>query len=82
MKRLQIYIEEEMDEALELRAVRERTSKAALIRSYVAERLNEGEAREDPLDGIVGVDEGEPATVDEVVYGPLGGPPAGRSRRR
>ena len=34
MKRLQILIEEELDEALERRAREEGTSKAALIRRY------------------------------------------------
>ena len=39
VKRLQIMIEEELDDALALEARRERTSKAALIRRYVRERL-------------------------------------------
>ena len=39
VKRLQIMIEEELDAALELQAREERTSKAALIRRYVRERL-------------------------------------------
>jgi hypothetical protein len=39
MKRLQIMIEEELDEALERQALSDNTSKAALIRQYVRERL-------------------------------------------
>ena len=71
VKRLQIYIEEELDEALGARAAREHTSKAALIRAIVAERFAERAGRPDPLDAIVGVDAGEPANVDDVVYGPI-----------
>lgn len=71
MKRLQIYIEPEMDEALAVRALREGTSKAALIRRFVAERLGSGNGREpDPLDELVGAYdlEVEPGDIDEVVY--------------
>jgi predicted transcriptional regulator len=38
MKRLQIHIEEELDDALAIEASQRRTSKAALIRKAVAER--------------------------------------------
>ena len=70
MKRLQIMIEEELDEALERRALIERTSKAALIRKYVRERLSALPALEsDPLWRMRGADEFEPADVDETVYG-------------
>lgn len=66
MKRLQIYIEEELDEALAIEAAREKTSKAALIRRFVAERLGSG--KRDPLDDLAGVSDAEPANVDDVVY--------------
>ena len=68
MKRLQIYIDEELDEALGAQAAREGESKAALIRRYVAERL--GPAPDaDPLDDLVGSIDVDPAPVDDVVYG-------------
>lgn len=71
MKRLQIYIDEELDEALAARAQREGTSKAGLIREYVADRLGRG-TRGDSLDRLVGRFrlEGGPGSedVDEVVY--------------
>ena len=67
MKRLQIYIEEELDEALAAAAAKERTSKAALIRRFVAERL--GRPKTDPLDELIGSLDIEPASIDEVVYG-------------
>ena len=69
MKRLQIYIEEELDEALAARAVRERTSKAALIRQFVAERLGRTTLAGDPLDELIGRFDEDPGVIDEVVYG-------------
>ena len=70
MKRLQILIDEELDEALQREAAQEGTSKAALIRRYVGERLRPLPPLElDPLWGMVGADDAEPGDVDEVVYG-------------
>lgn len=71
IKRLQIYIEEDLDEALALRAAREGTSKAALIRQYVAERIAPVPDGNDPLDLLVGSYDTEPGTVDDVLYGPV-----------
>ncbi len=68
MKRLQIYIEEELDESLGVRAAQERTSKAALIRQFVAERLGASPIEPDPLDAIVGASDEEPGNVDAIVY--------------
>ena len=69
MKRLQIMIEEETDAALEAEASRQGTSKAALIRIFVGERLNTLPPLEaDPLWLMVGSDDFEPAGVDGVVY--------------
>ena len=71
MKRLQIYIDERLDELLAVRAARERTSKAALIREYVAARFELGTRNADPLDALVGDLEGsrdESQSIDEVVY--------------
>lgn len=69
MKRLQIFIEEELDSALERKARSEGKSKAALIRRYVRERLSPlPPIEKDPLWGLVGVDDFEPSPVDEVLY--------------
>jgi len=70
MKRLQIYIEEDLDEALAARALVEGTSKAALIRQFVAEKLARSGGAYDPLDELVGRYGQEPGVIDEVVYGP------------
>ena len=68
MKRLQIYIEAEMDDALAVRALRDKTSKAALIRQFVAERLSTGIPEVDPLAELIGRYDQEPGDVDKVVY--------------
>jgi len=68
VKRLQIYIEEELDEALGRQAAKRRTSKAALIRMFVAEKLG-GQKPRDTLAELVGRYDVEPGSVDDVVYG-------------
>ena len=69
MKRLQIYIEEELDDALAFRAHRAHTSKAALIREAVRRSLGEPEPIVDPFRDWIGGSDAAPASVDEVVYG-------------
>jgi hypothetical protein len=70
MKRLQILIDEDLDEALEHEARRRGSSKAALIRDFVRERLGALPPLEsDPLLLALGQDDFEPASVDDVVYG-------------
>ena len=75
MKRLQIMIEEELDDALDRQARDEGTSKAALIRRYVGERLRPvPPIEDDPLWGFVGRVDGAPGesgSVNAVVYGPV-----------
>lgn len=83
MKRLQIQIEEELDEALAEEVSRTGMSKAALIRQFVRECLNEPRStHSEPLDELVGAFDAEGADVDEVIYAdPLGARP-GPARRR
>ena len=69
MKRLQIYIEEELDDALASRARRAHTSKAALIRDAVRRSIGEPEPPVDPFRDWIGGSDAEPALVDDVVYG-------------
>ena len=70
MRRIQIYIDEHLDEQLGSEAVRAGVSKAALIREAVALRYGDSARLADPLDGLVGSLDVEPGTVDDVVYGP------------
>ncbi|MBI4730104.1 MAG: CopG family transcriptional regulator [Acidobacteria bacterium] len=70
MKRLQIMIEEDLDAALERLATKAGRSKAALIREFVREKIRPlPPIASDPLAQMAGVDDFEPADVDEVVYG-------------
>jgi hypothetical protein len=69
MKRLQILIDEDLHDALGRRAVLEKTSKAALLRRYVRERLQSlPPIEDDPLYDLVGIADIEPAHHDDVVY--------------
>jgi len=68
MKRLQIYIEPELDDALGVEAARTGQSKAAIIRRLVARHFA-GRAGADPIDDLVGGFPGDPGDIDEVVYG-------------
>lgn len=69
MRRIQIYIEEELDEALQAEATRTGRSKAAIIRESVAARIGRvGKIPEDPISALVGSVDAEPAEADEIVY--------------
>jgi len=69
MKRLQIYIEEELDDALASQARRTHMSKAALIRDAVRRSLGEPEPPIDPFRDWIGGSDASPESVDDVVYG-------------
>jgi hypothetical protein len=74
VKRLQIMIEEDLDERLAARAALEGVSKAALIRRYVGERLRPlPPLEEDPIWQIFGILDGDgeydSSQVDEILYG-------------
>ena len=63
-------IDEELDEALKREARNAGTSKAALIRTYVRERISTLPPLEsDPLWRMKSADEFEPDDVDDVDYG-------------
>lgn len=68
VKRLQLYIEEDVDAALGVEAARRGTSKAALIREAVKDHFGRERASE-PLDNLVGAYDEEPGSIDDVVYG-------------
>jgi hypothetical protein len=69
MKRLQIMIEEELDDELERRAFVEKTSKGALVRRFVRRGLGPLPRTErDVLDRMIGADDYPSEAVDDVVY--------------
>ncbi|HMJ02689.1 MAG TPA: CopG family transcriptional regulator [Conexibacter sp.] len=72
MKRLQIHIEEELDDTLAVVAAQQRTSKAALIRQAVAERYAPAADGTDALMRMAGMlKDGSPddsQSIDAVVY--------------
>jgi hypothetical protein len=61
-------IEHDLDADLERLALREGTSKAALIRRFVRERLHPTSTADDSIWGMNGVDDYDAADVDDVVY--------------
>lgn len=69
MRRIQIFMDEALDDVLENEAAKLGTSKAALIRESVAARYGRT-ARRDPIDALVGSFDGRAAeSIDDVVYG-------------
>ncbi len=72
MKRLQIHIEEELDDALAVAAAQQGTSKAALIREAVAERYASAADGTEALLRMSGMFKGtrdDSQSIDEIVYG-------------
>lgn len=69
MKRLQISIDDDLDEALDRRSAEEGVSKAALVRRFVRKELEPlPPLDEDPLWNFAGTGDFEPGDVDDVVY--------------
>jgi len=69
MKRLEIRFEEQMYAQLRRAALEAGTSKEALIRLYVGERLKRlPPLSADPIGRMAGADDFEPDAIDEVVY--------------
>jgi hypothetical protein len=69
VKRLQIMMEEDLDESLDRLAAQQRVSKAALIRRFVREAINPLPPLEsDPLTAMIGVDDIDPTDIDDVVH--------------
>ena len=73
MKRLQIHIDEELDDALAVAAAQQGTSKAALIREAVAERYANVEDGRAALLAMAGMfKDGNPddsMSINDIVYG-------------
>lgn len=69
MKRLQIMLDEELDEALTQHAARTGVSKAAIVRQCLRAQLNPLPPLDsDPITRMISADDVESADVDNVVY--------------
>ena len=71
MRRIQLYLEDDIDEALSVAAARRGISRSALMRDAVRVALaSESEELADPLDSLVGGVDVEPDDdLDAVIYG-------------
>jgi hypothetical protein len=72
MRRVQIYLDEDVDDSLAVEAARRGISKAALIRKRLGENLADSEAASEAREAIVGwIDDPLPGadSIDDVVYG-------------
>ena len=71
MRRIQLYMDDEVDEALSAEAARLGTSRSALVRDAVRTALSSRiEATTDPVDELIGSLDVEPdEDLDAVVYG-------------
>ncbi len=70
MRRLQIYMDESLDDRLDAEAARRGLSKAALIRDAVARDLGLAPATEDPWEALIGSLDDDPVDdIDELIYG-------------
>jgi plasmid stability protein len=71
MKRLQIYIEEDVDDRLGVEAARRGVSKAAVVREAVGAYLAGADEGLEPLRALIGDIDADPGEdIDAVVYGP------------
>ena len=70
VRRIQIHIEEDLDDLLQLEAAKLNRSKASLIQECVSARYGkEPQTGNDPLEAMIGTVDIDPENVDDVVYG-------------
>lgn len=73
MRRIQIHVDEDLDDAAAAEAARRGISKAALIRQCLSDMVGPAEPEEDgdPWESMIGWLDDEPVEdIDEAIYGP------------
>lgn len=70
MRRINIYIDDELDRRAQLEARKRRISKAALIRAGLIAEIGLEDSAADAIDELVGLSDAAPsADIDAVIYG-------------
>ena len=69
MRRINVYMDEELDRRAESEARRRHMSKAELIRAGLAAEIGRNEAKPGAKDELVGISDAEPVDdVDAIIY--------------
>jgi len=70
MRRIQFYIQESLDDALQVEAAKRKRSKSSLIRECVSARYGDNvQPDSDPLTTLIGTVDIDPEEIDDAVYG-------------
>lgn len=70
MRRIQFYIQESLDDMLQVEAAKRKRSKASLIREYVSARYGDNvQLDSDPLTALIGTVDIDPEDIDDAIYG-------------
>ena len=70
MRRVQFYIQESLDDVLQVEAAKCKRSKASLIRECVSARYGDlGQPDSDPLTALIGTVDIDPEDIDDAVFG-------------
>lgn len=70
MRRVQFYIEESLDDVLQVEAAKRKRSKASLIRECLSARYGDNVRTDsDPFTALIGTVDINPEDVDDAVYG-------------
>ena len=70
MRRIQFYIQEDLDDVLQIEAAKRKRSKASLIRECVSARYGgDSQTNSDQLTALIGTVDIDPEDVDDVIYG-------------
>lgn len=70
MRRIQFYIEESLDDVLQVEAAKRKRSKSSLIRECVSARYRDNmQPDSDPLTALIGTVDIDPEDVNDAVYG-------------